>query len=66
MFWSAAVAVIGSLALAAALFVVVAASSGRLTVKDGKIERVVNEANRRLNAEGEGPHFLERLDHPSV
>lgn len=51
-----------SLAIAAALFVVVAASSGRLSLKWRKVERLVEHADERLNARGEVPAFLRRLD----
>ncbi|MHA6524490.1 hypothetical protein [Tessaracoccus sp. G1721] len=50
------------LLLAVALLIVVAASAGRLDVKDAKWGRAIDEANRHLNGTGDVPKFLERLD----
>jgi hypothetical protein len=58
----AVIAVTLVLLLAVALLVVVAASAGRLDVKDARWGRVIDETNRHLNGVGEVPKFLERLD----
>lgn len=51
-----------SLTIAAGLFVVVAASSGHLSLKGRKMEKLVENVDERLNARGEVPQFLRRLD----
>lgn len=58
----AVIAVLFALILAVGLLVVVAVSAGHLEVKEPKLERVIDEANRHLNGAGEVPKFLERLD----
>ncbi len=62
------IAVVGLvLTIALALFVmaVVAVSAGRSEGPGNtRWERVVDQTNRHLNAEGEVPKFLERLDQP--
>ncbi|MBB1513718.1 hypothetical protein H5399_14055 [Tessaracoccus sp. MC1627] len=58
----AVIAVLFVLILAVGLLVVVAASAGHLEVKEPKLGRVIDEANRHLNGTGEVPKFLERLD----
>ena len=50
------------LALAAGVFLIVAVSSGHLSVRHRRIERISREANLHLNAEGQVPQFLRRLD----
>lgn len=58
----AVIAVLLSLILAVGLLVVVAVSAGRLEVKEPRLGRVIDEANRHLSGTGEVPKFLERLD----
>ncbi len=48
--------------IAVAVGFVVAVSSGRFQLKDERVERIVVETNQRLNAKGQVPQFLRRLD----
>lgn len=48
--------------LALALMAVVAISSGWLKPKQDKWVKVADQANQYLNAQGDTPQFLERLD----
>ncbi len=48
--------------LALALMAVVAISSGRLRPRQGKWVKVADQANEFLNAQGDAPQFLGRLD----
>lgn len=58
----AVIAVLLALILAIGLLVVVAVSAGHLEVKEPRLERAIDEANRHLSGTGEVPRFLERLD----
>ncbi len=50
------------LALAAGVFLIVAVSSGHLSVRHRRIERIARQADLHLNAKGQVPQFLRRLD----
>lgn len=48
--------------VAVAVFAVVAIAAGQLHVKDERVERFAKQTNERLNAKGDVPQFLRRLD----
>lgn len=63
--WIVVVGLVVTIGLALFVMAVVAVSAGRISrPNDTRWERVIDETNRHLSAEGEVPKFLERLDPP--
>lgn len=63
--WIAVVGLIITIGLALFVMAVVAVSAGRLGRPNStRWERVIDETNRHLNAEGDVPGFLGKLDQP--
>lgn len=58
----AAIALLLIVIVAVAVFAVVAIGAGQIHVKDKRVERLALHTNERLNAKGEVPQFLRRLD----
>lgn len=63
--WIVVVGLVVTIGLALFVMAVVAVSAGRMDRPNStRWERVIDETNRHLGAEGDVPKFLERLDQP--
>ena len=60
--FAAVLAVLLVVALAVAVFYVVAISSGHVTLKRQKLNRIAEATEQHMSGRGQMPRFLERLD----